>query len=164
MYCDLHANISIVNEFYMTSDERASHTIISVGKMEVDFILEKIRELFLTEPVIYRGSKTFIITIIDEDDQEFNMEFYHIDCYIPLWHSIAPTIKLFSLVIPESLRRSGMGTKIIQLLQEEGKRKCRCLVVGPALSNEMTKLLDKTGFTPRNILDYFYVDPCFVPK
>ena len=88
------------------------------------------------------------------DDKAFFIAVHFIDAFSPKQDCAIPTLRLFSIWIPEDLRRQGLCSSILDTLELYSKEKDLQFLVGPVIEEAMTTLLIKKKYTRRTVLDF----------
>lgn len=98
------------------------------------------------------------LRITDEtlDSDCFFIALHELNAYSNREKKAIPTLRLFSIWIPEELRRQGLASFLIEKLEEHAKQRQLQFLVGPVLEESMALLLIKRKYMRRTILDYVY--------
>ena len=104
-------------------------------------------------------SKLLIYSIGPEEDN-FYVQLMIMETYIPLFDAFTESVRIFSLLIPQRLRRQGCATKVIESIEKWAFAKRLPVLIGPVVEEAMLKLLMRKGnYERRSFVDYLYLHP-----
>lgn len=149
---------NILAEFYFDTEDRP--LVLSSCEIKMDLskelILNKSREILAQNPITRNENKIYIINL-NGGLEKFYIEVYLTKCFIPEYLTSVPSIRLFSIWIPESFRNCGLCTEILSMLIRQARTKNMPFVVGPVVTDKMQKLLSSNKFKRRWALDFYFI-------
>lgn len=101
-------------------------------------------ENYLKKPIPLNVRGHDIHTLKDQGD--FFLQWWDELMYVPKFGGIAPSIYVFSVAVPNNLKRQGIASGIMEMLEQYATRMKRVVYVGPILSEEMSLLLEKRNY------------------
>jgi hypothetical protein len=153
---------SIIHDFYFEGSERQNiiEKCERIQALSEEIILKEANHIFLQKPVIsIDGNDVFILNIIDDIVGQFYIEIYLTKCFIPEYSKECDVIRLFSIWIPEQLRRRQLCTKILDILEIYTQNCNKIFVIGPVIEDEMIILLNnRNNFKKRCAFDFYSFD------